>query len=175
MKHGTWYTEPMDKVREKYRKLTLLLIKKNMTVSTMESCTAGQIASLLTDTEGSSAVFRGAYVSYSNQAKVLLGVHSETIEKYGVYSIHASEAMASTCREVFRTDIGIGITGSFGNVDPYNPDSIPGEVFFSVNTSEGSSSYHYSVPKQKSRLDYKLYIADVIADKLLELIAPDGT
>ena len=160
----------MDTVREKYRKLTLLLIEKNRTISTMESCTAGQIASLLTDTEGSSAVFRGAYVTYSNEAKVHLGVRGDIIEKYGVYSVQTSEAMADTCREVFRTDIGIGITGSFGNVDPNNPDSVPGEVYFSIDTAEGSSSYHYSVPEQKTRLDYKLYMAGVIADKLLEMI-----
>lgn len=160
----------MDTVREKYRKLTLLLIEKNRTISTMESCTAGQIASLLTDTEGSSAVFRGAYVTYCNEAKVHLGVRGDIIEKYGVYSVQTSEAMAATCREVFRTDIGIGITGSFGNEDPNNPDSVPGEVYFSIDTAEGSSSYHYSVPEQKTRLDYKLYMAEVIADKLLEMI-----
>ena len=170
MTPGACYTEAMENVREKYRKLTLLLIEKNKTVSTMESCTAGQIASLLTDTEGSSAVFKGAYIPYSNQVKVHLGIHADTIEKYGVYSVQTSEAMAAKCREFFRTDLGIGITGSFGNADPCNPDSVPGEVYFSINTAEGSSSYHYSVPRQESRLDYKLYIAGIVADKLLEMI-----
>ncbi|MBQ3317097.1 MAG: CinA family protein, partial [Spirochaetales bacterium] len=50
-------------VRQKYRDLTLLLIERGITISTMESCTAGQLASLITDTEGSSAVFRGSYVT----------------------------------------------------------------------------------------------------------------
>ena len=171
MTSGAWYTEAMDKVREKYRKLTLLLIEKNITVSTMESCTAGQIASLLTDTEGSSAVFRGAYVSYSNDAKRLLGVHGDTIEKYGVYSVQTSAAMAAACREFFRTDIGIGITGSFGNVDPNNADSVPGEVFFSIATADKTSSFRVSIPALESRLDYKLYISDIIADRLLEVIS----
>lgn len=44
-------------IRNDYRRLTKLLIERGMTISTMESATSGQIASLITDTEGSSAVF----------------------------------------------------------------------------------------------------------------------
>ena len=46
-------------IRNDYRKLTKLLIEKNLTITTMESATSGQIASLITDTEGSSAVLKG--------------------------------------------------------------------------------------------------------------------
>ncbi len=46
-------------VREGYRQLTKL-DREEMTITTMESATSGQIASLITDTEGSSAVFKGA-------------------------------------------------------------------------------------------------------------------
>ena len=45
-------------IRADYRRLTKLLIEKKMTITTMESATSGQIASLITDTEGSSAVLR---------------------------------------------------------------------------------------------------------------------
>lgn len=161
----------MKDVREKYRNLTLLLIRRNLTISTMESCTGGQVASLLTDTEGASAVFRGAYITYSNDSKILMGVHADTIARYGVYSAQTADAMASTCRDVFRTDIGIGITGSFGNVDPNNADSVPGEVFFSIATADKTSGFRVSIPALESRLDYKLYISDIIADRLLEAIS----
>lgn len=40
-------------IRHDYRKLTKLLIERGMTITTMESATSGQIASLITDTEGS--------------------------------------------------------------------------------------------------------------------------
>ena len=53
-------------IRRKYERLTKELIKRELTITTMESCTAGQIASLITDTEGSSAVLPGAFVTYSN-------------------------------------------------------------------------------------------------------------
>jgi hypothetical protein len=68
-------------VRLKYGRLTRLLIRQNISVTTMESCTSGQIASLITDTEGASAVFRGAYVTYCNAAKIALGVPAEVIEE----------------------------------------------------------------------------------------------
>ena len=81
-------------IREDYRKLTKLLIEKKMTITTMESATSGQIASLITDTEGSSAVLKGAFVTYCNEAKIMQGVPAEIIDKYTVYSTQTAEAMA---------------------------------------------------------------------------------
>ena len=73
-------------IRADYRRLTKLLIEKKMTITTMESATSGQIASLITDTEGSSAVLKGAFVTYCNEAKIMQGVPAEVIDKYTVYS-----------------------------------------------------------------------------------------
>ena len=158
-------------VREKYRRLTLGLIENKLQITTMESCTSGQVASLLTDTEGSSAVVKGAFITYSNEAKIRQGVPAQLIERYGVYSPETAASMAENCRASYSADIGIGVTGSFGNVDPANPDSIPGEVFFAIACEKGTSVYHCTIPEQPSRLDYKLYMADVIADRLLLLLS----
>ena len=158
-------------VREKYRRLTLGLIENKLQITTMESCTSGQVASLLTDTEGSSAVVKGAFITYSNEAKIRQGVPAQLIERYGVYSPETAASMAENCRASYSADIGIGVTGSFGNVDPANPDSIPGEVFFAIACEKGTSVYHCAIPEQPSRLDYKLYMADVIADRLLLLLS----
>ena len=158
-------------VREKYRRLTLGLIENKLQITTMESCTSGQVASLLTDTEGSSAVVKGAFITYSNEAKIRQGVPAQLIERYGVYSPETAASMAENCRASYSADIGIGVTGSFGNVDPANPDSIPGEVFFAIACEKGTSAYHCTIPEQPSRLDYKLYMADVIADRLLLLLS----
>ena len=154
-------------VREKYANLTRRLIERGMTITTMESCTAGLIASLITDTEGASAVMKGAYVTYSNEAKVRSGVPAETIDHYGVYSVQTAAAMAEACRASYGADIGVGVTGSFGNIDPNNPDSVPGEVFFAVATTDGTRTFHCAVPPQPSRPAYKLYMADVIVEALL--------
>ncbi|MCR5685341.1 MAG: CinA family protein [Lachnospiraceae bacterium] len=163
-------TELESSVHGKYERITKLLIEKNITITTMESCTSGQVASLLTDTEGASAILKGAFVTYSNEGKIMQGVPAETIEKYGVYSIETAVDMAKACRAAYKSDIGIGITGSFGNADPNNADSVPGEVFFAIATAEGVKEFHYSVPLQLDRFTYKLYMADKIADRLLTLV-----
>ena len=159
-----------EAVREKYRTITLALIEAGRTITTMESCTAGQVASLITDTEGSSAVLYGAFVTYSNHAKARMGVPAETIDTFGVYSAETATAMARSCREIYSTDYGVGITGTFGNADPNNADSVPGEVWFAIDSAEGTPVWHCAVPPQPSRLAYKLYMADVIADQLLALL-----
>ena len=153
-----------------YGELVRTLIGKKKTVATMESCTGGQIASLLTDTEGSSAVFRGGFVTYCNEAKVFDGVPESVIEKFGVYSSETAAFMAEACRAKLGSDIGIGITGSFGNADPNNADSVPGEVYFAVSDSCATRCYHCMVPAQSSRLSYKLYIAGVVAAKLFVIL-----
>jgi PncC family amidohydrolase len=163
--------EQLEKeVREKYRKLTTLLIEQNISITTMESCTSGQVASLLTDTEGASAILKGAFVTYSNEAKISCGVSAKIIEKNGVYSEETAAEMAKACKKAYDADIGVGVTGSFGNPDPNNKDSVPGEVFFAISTGEGTESFYCRVPDQPSRYFYKLYMADRIADKLLEII-----
>ena len=156
-------------VRKKYADLTKRLIAEGITITTMESCTSGQIASLITDTEGASAVLKGAFVTYSNEAKIAQGVPRETIEKYGVYSAETAAAMAKACRDVMHADIGIGVTGSFGNVDPNNEDSLPGEVYFAIADKNGIIPYHCTLPTQPTRLLYKLYISEVIVDQLSQL------
>lgn len=155
-------------VRMKYRALTQRLIALGLQITTMESCTSGQIASLITDTEGSSAVLRGAFVTYSNEAKVMQGVPARVIEQHGVYSAQTAQAMAQACYNAYDASIGVGVTGSFGNVDPNNKDSTPGEVYFALATQRAIECYHCTVPTQPSRLDYKLYMADVIADALTD-------
>lgn len=158
-------------VRARYRNITLTLIEQGRTITTMESCTSGQVASLITDTEGASAILKGAFVTYSNEAKIACGVPAEVIDAFGVYSAETAEAMAKACRAAYDADIGVGVTGSFGNVDPNNPDSVPGQVYFAIADREGTARYHCTVPVQPSRLAYKLYMADAIADRLLEALA----
>ena len=157
-------------VRFGYGELVRTLIGKKKTIAVMESCTGGQIASLLTDTEGSSAVFKGGFVTYCNEAKAFNGVPESVIEKFGVYSSETAAFMAEACRAKFESDSGIGITGSFGNIDPNNADSVPGEVFFAISDSCATRCYHCTVPVQGSRLSYKLYMAGVVAAKLFIIL-----
>lgn len=155
-------------VRNGYRQLTKLLIEKNMTITTMESATSGQIASLITDTEGSSAVLKGAFVTYCNEAKIMQGVSSDIIKKYTVYSRETAEAMAASCAETYKANIGIGVTGTMGNVDPANSEaSVPGQVYFAIVVNGDMQSYYVELEPQPSRLAYKLAVAGKILDMLM--------
>ncbi len=113
------------------------LIKNNITITTMESCTSGMVANLITNTEGASSIMQGAFVTYSNSAKVMQGVSSNTIKNFGVYSSETAFEMATKCREKFNTNIGIGVTGTTGNTDPNNSDSRQGEIYYSFCTDKG--------------------------------------
>ena len=155
---------------KEYQLLTKKLIEKKLTITTMESCTAGLLMSLITDTEGSSAVTKGGFVTYSNEAKILNGVPEETIEKYGVYSKETAKAMAMACRKTYAANIGIGVTGTFGNVDLNNKDSIPGQVFFAIDMNGDIIAYERILEKQESRNAYKMAIAMEIVKELLESI-----
>ena len=158
-----------ETISEKYEKITKTLIKKELHITTMESCTSGMIASLLTDTEGSSAVMKGAFVTYSNEAKIMQGVPAGIIAAYGVYSDETAYGMAVAAMRAYNADISIGVTGTMGNVDPDNNDSVPGEVYFAILYKE-SYSYHVTIPPQATRHDYKLYVANCIADEILRII-----
>ena len=157
-------------VRFGYGELVKMLIARKLSIATMESCTGGQIASLLTDTEGSSEVFKGGFVTYRNEAKTLNGVPERVIDKFGVYSSVTAAFMAEACKKKLGSTIGIGITGSFGNTDPNNSDSVPGEVYFAISDPCATRCYHCTVPAQSSRLSYKLYMAGVVAAKLFLIL-----
>lgn len=109
------------------------LYNKHFQISTMESCTSGLIASTITDAEGASAILKGSLISYSNDAKIMFGIDKKIIDKYGVYSMKIAQEMAKKTLEIFSSDIGIGITGSFGNIDPNNKDSVQGIIYFTIN------------------------------------------
>lgn len=158
-------------VRENYGRLTKLLIDRGLTITTMESATSGQIASLITDTEGSSAVMKGAFVTYCNEAKVMQGVPAELIEQYSVYSKEVASAMAKACSEAYGADIGIGVTGTMGNIDPANKEaSTPGQVYYAISYKGEVSSYCRQIPAQPTRLLYKLFVADMVYMELMKLL-----
>lgn len=158
------------RVREHYERLTKYLIANDLTITTMESMTCGQIASLITDTEGASAVLKGAFITYSNEAKVLQNVPAAVIDTYGVYSLETAREMALACQKAYSADIGIGVTGTAGNVDPNNQDSVPGEVYIAVIFQDTLVAKRFEMPILGCRYDYKLWAADAAYEMLIEAI-----
>jgi len=165
---GTDPSLNLEQVHQNYKKLTEFLIKNSLTITTMESCTSGFIASLITDTEGSSAVIKGACVTYSNQAKIANGVRPQIIEEFGVYSVQTAQEMAEAVLKIYPSSISLGVTGTFGNVDPNNKDSIPGKVYFAVSINSKMILRELSLPINISRFQSKLFVANQIFTVLAE-------
>jgi len=152
-------------------KVTRFLIEKNLTISFMESCTSGLLASMFTDTEGASKVFTGSLVTYSNEQKIKAGVNAAVISDYGVYSAECAQEMAATVQKIYSTDIAVGITGTTGNVDPENPDSVQGEAFFCIRIKDSVHSFHIQKNVQGlSRKEIKQAYADSVYENLFSLL-----
>jgi nicotinamide-nucleotide amidase len=109
-----------------------LLKRKGKTVSTAESCTGGYIAHLITSRSGSSFIYNGSVVSYANSAKeALLGVHKETLEKFGAVSEETVSQMVIGIRKTMATDYGIATSGIMGP-DGGSTDKPVGTVWIAV-------------------------------------------
>lgn len=85
------------------------------TLVTAESCTGGGIGAALTAVPGSSAVYKGGIISYTNWVKHnLLGVDQKLLDTLGAVSAPVAEAMAEGARKVLRADIAVSVTGLAG-------------------------------------------------------------
>jgi len=92
-----------------------LLVERDLTIATAESCTGGLISSRITNVAGSSTYFERGIVTYSNGAKVeLLKIDEDMVEKYGAVSMEVARLMAEGVRAVSGTDIGLAVTGIMG-------------------------------------------------------------
>ncbi|TPQ29300.1 CinA family protein [Methylomonas koyamae] len=87
----------------------------NRVLGLAESCTGGGIAAAITDVPGSSAWFDRGFVTYSNAAKVeLLGVHPQTLQRYGAVSAETAGEMAAGVLEHSSADLALAVTGIAG-------------------------------------------------------------
>ena len=92
-----------------------LLLEKNLTISTAESCTGGLVSATLINYPGVSSVFMEGCVAYSNEAKInRLGVKKETLDKFGAVSEETAREMAQGIAKNFKTNIGLSTTGIAG-------------------------------------------------------------
>ncbi|MHC6178480.1 competence/damage-inducible protein A [Clostridium sp. JNZ X4-2] len=109
-----------------------MLIDKNYTISSAESCTGGLVAAKLINYPGISAVLKEGAVTYSNEAKInRLGVKKSTLDKYGAVSYETAREMAEGIAKTSNTDIGISTTGIAGP-DGGSPEKPVGLVYMGL-------------------------------------------
>lgn len=92
-----------------------LLVARNETVSTAESCTGGYISHLLSIHPGSSVFYTGSVISYANIIKeTMLNVSHSTLTTVGAVSEEAVTQMAKSVREKMGTNYSISVSGIMG-------------------------------------------------------------
>ena len=157
----------MDKMSIIVTKLTEL----GKTISTMESCTGGFLASSITDIEGSSAILKYSAVTYSNEFKIKMGVDEEVISKYSVYSKETSIEMARKISLYTDSNYGVGITGKLNRLDENNPYGNDNEVFYTIYDKDSDKCYTNSlVVSGKNRNVNKKYVVEKIVEDLINII-----
>lgn len=137
------------------------LREKKLTICTAESCTGGLISKRLTDLKGSSEVFKGGAVTYTEDSKVrVLGVDPATIEANTVVSPEVAMEMAENAREIFGADIALATTGLAGpDGDGVHP---LGTVFVALATENETYVTHISGGIGRSRV--RMFAANCALD-----------
>ena len=147
------------------------LIKKEKTISTMESCTGGGVCNVITNVEGASNVFKFSAVTYSNEFKIKMGVSSDVIEKYSVYSKEVAKEMSKNISLFTNSNYGIGITGKMNKKDEANLFGDDHIVFVSIYDKDKDSFLVRTVELEKTnRKENKENIIKVVEEMMVSIL-----
>jgi len=96
-------------------KIVKYCIKQRKKLATAESCTGGLIGDRITNVAGSSEIFKGGVIVYSNESKVKnLGVDDEVLNQFGSVSNETAKKMAENVKSMFNSSFGLSVTGIAG-------------------------------------------------------------
>jgi nicotinamide-nucleotide amidase len=122
-------------------KLVEILKASSLVCSVAESCTGGGVGSSITSVAGSSEVFSGGIISYSNEVKRdVLSVKEETLLKYGAVSRQTAEEMAEGVRKLLKSDLSVSITGIAGPGGGSEEKPV-GLVWIGVSSEKGTETF----------------------------------
>jgi nicotinamide-nucleotide amidase len=148
-----------------------LLLEKNISLATAESCSGGLIAAQLTQYPGISKVFGTGLVTYSNEAKMnLLGVKKETLDIYGAVSAETATEMCENVQKLSQARLAISVTGIAGP-DGGSDQKPVGLVYIGVRFDKQTDIYYYhfngdrNVVQQKTANKVFHLIRKTIVDK----------
>ena len=146
-----------------------LLISKNLTISTAESCTGGELSHLITSVSGSSNYFLGGICTYQTQKKTeILGVSEDLIKEKTVVSEEVAQAMSLGCQKLFKTDIALSTTGVAGpNSDEF--ESEVGTVFYSIRVQNFEKTFKLYLPHLE-RKDFMNFVSMKVLQDLIEIL-----
>ncbi len=148
-----------------------LLVMKNATIATAESCTGGLIGERLTDVPGSSRYFISGVICYSNEWKMeLAGIPPLLLEMQGAVSAEVARGLAEGIRTRMRTTIGVGVTGIAGP-DGGSAEKPVGTVHVAAATPSGTVQRQFLFPGDREKIRWQASQAalDMVRRELMKL------
>lgn len=146
-----------------------LLRELNLTISTAESCTGGEIASMLTSVSGSSEYFYGSVVSYATEVKKnVLNVSEKTIETHTVVSEEVAKEMAEGVRKLLKTELSVSTTGVAGPAKGEDGKEV-GTVWVAFGNQEIVQTKSYFFPYLE-REDFIAQVARLALQNVFEFV-----
>ena len=146
------------------------LIRENKSISTMESCTGGGVANAITNVPGASEILKYSAVTYSNEFKIKMGVSSEVIDKYSVYSKETADEMSKNISNFTSSTYGVGVTGKLKRSDINNPYGEDNKVYISIYDRDNDKYYNETVTAiYDERKDNKELVINKIVEILMSL------
>ena len=142
------------------------LIKHQFTIATAESCTGGLIGNRITEVPGSSNVYKGSIVAYSNSVKINnLGIDKNNLEKYGAVSREIAGEMAKQVRKIFNSKIGVSTTGIAGPGGGTKEKPI-GLVYVALSSKEDLviKEYNFHSNRNKNKIRSSQAVLKIIQD-----------
>lgn len=148
-----------------------LLIEKNKTISTMESCTGGGISNAITNIPNASKVFSFSAITYSNEYKIKMGVDEKLINNYTVYSMEVARDMARVISKYTNSNYGVGITGKLKKIDENNLTGEDDVVYLAIYDYEKNTFETEKIKlKYEERVDNKNQIINTFVEKMKKVL-----
>jgi nicotinamide-nucleotide amidase len=141
--------------------------RRNLTIVTAESCTAGKLSALLSEAPGAGEHLHGSFVTYTKANKVkALGVDAGLLKAKGAVCREVAVAMAEGALHRSPADVAVAITGVAGP-DPDEDGNPVGLVCIAV-ARDGCGPSH--VDRKYGELRREKVQDHAMADALAELI-----
>lgn len=147
----------------------LIAALQGSTLCTAESCTGGMIGAALTAVSGSSQVFKGGIISYTNEVKnKLLNVPQELLDREGAVSAPVAEAMAAGARCVLNTDYAVSVTGLAGpGGDDYGNPVGTVYIGYADNDRCISEKYYFDGDREAVRLQAAVAVLTLLKKRIM--------
>ena len=154
-------------------RLGQLLIGRDLWLAVTESNTGGLLSHLITNVPGSSTYFKGGVIAYANEVKAdVLGVSSQTLDRYGAVSKETVIEMARGVRKVLDADIGVAISGIAGPGGGTDEKPV-GTTVIGMSALEKETTKLFVFPGE--RLDIKTQAAQAAMQLVVDFLEEQHT